>query len=102
MIAELQYCKAEAGSLQAALGGRDAAAIIAASERLAAAIVAMRDLTAATGTPQEAAALIGEVLDLLQAAAIQVNMLRHGTRQQIDSLNVLRGSSGCTYSAGRQ
>lgn len=98
MIADLQECHDAAGALKAALCGHDPRAIIAASERLAVAVVMLRDRDANVTAVADAALLIGEVLGLLDAAARQVNMLRDGARQRIDNMHMLRGSAVTTYS----
>jgi hypothetical protein len=93
VISALQACRSEVEALQAALSGRDPAAITAATERLAAAIVTMRDQPLDAASAGHASAMIADVMALMECAAIQVNMLRAGTRQRIDNLRNLRGAS---------
>jgi hypothetical protein len=92
VIPAIQACRLEVEALQAALAGRDPAAIIAATERLAAAIVTMRDQPVDAVGAGQASALIADVMTLMEGAAVQVNMLRAATRQRIDNLSALRGT----------
>jgi hypothetical protein len=100
VIANIQDCHAEVCALKAALTGKEPSAIIAASERLAKSIVIIRDTPFEGAALQRSADLIGDILALLETAAVQVNTLRAGACQRIDNLRTLRGSSDGIYSIG--
>jgi hypothetical protein len=76
--------------LIAALDAQDAAAIISASEALAAAVAAGRNN--AVGRPEAGLAdHISAALQQNKAAAMRTNSLLHWTRQRIGKINELRG-----------
>jgi hypothetical protein len=77
--------------LVGALGGRDAGAIIAATEELATAVVQFRDTAIPVGGEAQARTLITSTLAQLEAAAIRINVLKDWTRQRIDANHEIRG-----------
>lgn len=79
-------------TLVGALDGRDAGAIIAATEDLATAVILFRGANIPAGSEHRARALIGKTLGQLEAAAMRVNILKNWTRQRIDKSHEIRGT----------
>ncbi len=79
-------------TLVGALDGRDAGAIIAATEELATAVILFRGANIPAGSEHRARALIGKTLGQLEAASIRVNILKDWTRQRIDRNHEIRGT----------
>lgn len=74
-----------------ALDGHSAGEIIHATEALAAAVVQLDDAYIPADQGEEAALLISQTLEKMDAAAIRINMLKAWTRQRIDRNHQIRG-----------
>lgn len=79
------------GLLVEALDGHDAGDIVAASEGLSHAVVALAQVQFPAGSEAHAQGLITKTLMQLEAAAIRVNVLKAWTRQRIDRNHQIRG-----------
>lgn len=92
MMMQMDEVQAQLDALVEALDGHDAAAIIAATEALATAVILFKGAKVPPGREEHARMLIDKVLRKLEAAAIRVNILKDWTRQRIDNGHALRGT----------
>jgi len=92
MLAQMDDIQAKLNLLIGALDGRDAGAIIAATEDLATAVILFRGAAIPGGSEAQARTLITATLAQLEAAAIRVNVLKDWTRQRIDMGHQIRGT----------
>lgn len=74
-----------------ALDGHEAGDIVAASEGLSHAVIALAQVQFPAGSEAQAQVLISKTLTQLEAAAIRVNVLKAWTRQRIDRNHQIRG-----------
>lgn len=92
MMVEMDEIQIHLDALVAALDGHDPAAIVAATESLATAVILFQGGDIPATHEAQARLLIERTLRKLETAAIRVNVLRDWTRQRIDRNRDFRGT----------